>query len=126
MADPHRRHRFPRWDPDSRPPYPKRHDLRTQRWQGTLLVIAVCFVAIIFNTVFAKRLPPVEILILVLHIVGFIAIFNTLWVMALKSSVYNTPPAVFTQFTDGGNWGSIGLSCPIGMLSPVFAFIGKK
>jgi len=36
----------------------------------------------------------------------------------------NSAKMVFTQFTDGGNWGNIGLSCLVGMLGPVFTFIG--
>src|SRR6266487_341088 len=56
----------------------------------------------------------------ILHIVGFFAILVPLWVLAPR----NTAEAVFTQFTDGGNWGSIGLSCLIGIFSPVFSFIG--
>ena len=51
---------------------------------------------------------------------GFFAILVPLWVLAPR----NTAEAVFTQFTDGGNWGSIGLSCLIGIFSPVFSFIG--
>lgn len=91
-----------------------------QQWQGTLLIIAVSFFSIIFNTYLAKRLPLVEGIVLIFHVCGFFAILVPLWVLAPR----NTSSVVFTQFTDGGNWGSIGLSCLIGMLSPVFAFIG--
>ena len=91
-----------------------------ERWQGTLLIIAVAFFAIIFNTYLAKQLPVIENIILVLHLAGFFAILIPLWVLAPR----NTAEVVFTQFTDGGNWGNIGLSCLVGMLSPVFTFIG--
>ena len=91
-----------------------------ERWHGTLLIIAISFFAIIFNTYLAKRLPLVEGVILILHICGFFAILIPLWVLAPR----NAAEAVFTEFTDGGNWGNIGLSCLIGMLSPVFSFIG--
>jgi amino acid transporter len=91
-----------------------------ERWQGTLLIIAIGFLSIIFNSYLAKRLPLVENIILVLHITGFFAIFIPLWAMAPR----NSAKMVFTQFTDGGNWGSIGLSCLVGMLGPVFTFIG--
>jgi choline transport protein len=62
----------------------------------------------------------VENVILVLHITGFFAILIPLWALAPR----NSAEMVFTQFTDGGNWGSIGLSCLVGMLGPVFTFIG--
>ncbi|KAA6406935.1 MAG: amino acid transporter [Lasallia pustulata] len=91
-----------------------------ERWHSTLLMIAISFIAVFFNTVFAKYLPMVEGLILILHVFGFFAILVTLWVLAPRNSAKD----VFTTFTDGGNWGSAGLSTLIGMLSPVFAFIG--
>ena len=68
-----------------------------------------------------KHLPMVEGLILILHVFGFFAILIPLWVLAPR----NSAKAVFTEFTDGGNWNSMGLSTLIGILSPVFAFIGK-
>ena len=91
-----------------------------QRWQGTLLITAISFFAIVFNTYLAKRLPLVEGIVLILHICGFFAILIPLWVLAPRSGA----SAVFTQFNNGGNWSEMGLSILIGMLSPVFAFIG--
>lgn len=92
-----------------------------ERWHGTLLVIAVSFIAVIFNTVFVKQLPMVEGVILVLHVFGFFAILIPLWVLA----PHNSAKEVFTVFTDGGNWGSMGLSTLIGVLSPALSFIGR-
>jgi choline transport protein len=91
-----------------------------ERWQATLLVIAVSFFAIIFNTYLAKKLPLVEGIVLILHICGFFAILIPLWVLAPRSPA----SAVFGEFENGGGWSSVGLSVLIGMLSPVFAFIG--
>ena len=91
-----------------------------ERWHGTLLVMAISFIAVIFNTLFVKHLPMVEGMILTLHVFGFFAILIPLWVLAPR----NNAKVVFTEFTDGGNWGNKGLSTLIGMLSPVFAFIG--
>lgn len=83
-----------------------------QQWHGTLLIIAISFFAIIFNTYLAKRLPLIEGCILVLHVCGFFAILVPLWVLAPR----NTAKVVFTEFTDGGGWGNTGLACLIGML----------
>lgn len=91
-----------------------------ENWQTTLFIIAISFFSIIFNTYLANRLPLVEGIVLILHICGFFAILVPLWVLAPR----NTAEEVFTQFTDGGNWGNIGLSCLVGMLSPIFSFIG--
>jgi choline transport protein len=71
-----------------------------ENWQTTLFIIAISFFAIIFNTYLASKLPLVEGIVLILHICGFFASL------------------------DGGNWGNVGLSCLVGMLSPIFSFIG--
>lgn len=31
---------------------------------------------------------------------------------------------VFTEFHDGGGWGNTGLSCLVGLATPVWCFIG--
>ena len=97
-----------------------------QRWHGTLLVIAVSLFSLLFNILLGRRLALAETITLFLYIFGFIAILVTLWTLVPKSNVYNTSSAVFTQFTDGGGWGNTGLSCLIGMLSSVFAFLGMS
>lgn len=94
------------------------------RWQGTLLVIAITLFSLLFNVLLGRRLALAETITLFLHVLGFIAILATLWALVPKSDVYNTSSVVFTQFTDGGGWGNTGLSCLIGMLSPVVAFLG--
>ncbi|GJJ08674.1 hypothetical protein Clacol_002893 [Clathrus columnatus] len=91
-----------------------------EQWHATLLIIAVAFLAVIFNTILVKRLPLVETIALILHIAGFFVILISLWVLAPR----NSAKVVFTQFTDGGGWGNIGLSTLIGILSPIFAFVG--
>lgn len=91
-----------------------------EQWQGTLLIIAISFFSIIFNTYLARSLPLIEGVVLFFHLAGFLAILIPLWILAPK----NTAKAVFTEFTDGGNWGNTGLSCLIGMLSPIFTLIG--
>ncbi|KAH7128601.1 amino acid/polyamine transporter I [Dendryphion nanum] len=92
-----------------------------ERWHGTLLVIAVATFSIIFNTLLARKLPLIEGIILVLHIFGFFAIFITLWVLAPRS----TSSQVFTTFQDNAGWGSIGLSCLVGQLAPIFSLLGS-
>lgn len=56
-----------------------------------------------------------------LHILGFFAILIPLWVLA---DIPKPASEVFFDFQDGGGWGNQGLSCLVGMLSPVFSFIG--
>lgn len=91
-----------------------------ERWHGTLLIIAITVFAILFNTVLAKRLPMVEGLLLVLHVLGLFAIIITLWVLAPTADAYT----VWTQFTNAGNWNSDGTATMVGLLSPIISMIG--
>lgn len=91
-----------------------------ERWHGTLLVIAIIAFAIIFNTFLAQRLPMVEGLVLIIHLLGFFAIVIPLWILAPRNSAQD----VFTQFSNGGGWSSTGLSVMVGMLSPIYALLG--
>ena len=91
-----------------------------QPWHGTLIIIAVNIVSIVFNTFFARKLPLIEGLILILHVCGFFAILIPLWVFSPR-----TPAAtVFTDFENNGGWSSTALACLVGMTGPVYALIG--
>ncbi|KAF1844879.1 amino acid transporter [Cucurbitaria berberidis CBS 394.84] len=95
-------------------------DYVPKRWHLTLLVIGVITFCQVFNTFLASKLPLVEGIVLILHFAGFFAILIPLWVCGERSDAKE----VFTTFTDGGGWGNIGLSCLVGMLSPIFSLIG--
>jgi amino acid transporter len=71
----------------------EKYALEGQRpWHGTLLVIAVTAFAIFFNTALAKKLPLVEGLLLVLHVVGFFAIIIGESIKILQRSAFNVHP----------------------------------
>jgi amino acid transporter len=91
-----------------------------QRWHGTLLTIAMAAISTFFNTYGARQLPLLEGLVLLLHIFGFFGVLIPMWVLAPKQSVDD----VFFTFQDGGNWGSVGTACLVGMMSPIYSFIG--
>ncbi|PYI03375.1 amino acid permease [Aspergillus sclerotiicarbonarius CBS 121057] len=91
-----------------------------ERWHGTLLVIAITAFSILFNTFLAKNLPMVEGLILIIHVVGLFAIIIPLWVLAPR----NSPKAVFTDFNDGGGWGSAGTATLVGLSTTITSMIG--
>jgi amino acid transporter len=95
-------------------------DYMPEGWQGTLLVIAVTAFCIIFNTFLAKRLPMVEGLVLIIHILGFFAVLIPLWVLAPRASASD----VFTTFLNLGGWSTTGLAFFVGLLSPVYTLIG--
>jgi choline transport protein len=90
-------------------------------FHGTLIVIAVTVVCMVFNTFFAKKLPLIEGIILVLHVFGFFAILIPLWVLSPRSPA----SVVFGPLQDNGGWGSKGLAYLVGLIGPIYALMGK-
>ncbi|KIW86242.1 hypothetical protein Z517_01637 [Fonsecaea pedrosoi CBS 271.37] len=91
-----------------------------KRWHGTLLSMSTTVFCISFNTVLASRLPIIEGMVLILHIVGFFAIVITLWVMAPRADAHTA----LLDFTNNGGWASDGLSAMIGLLAPMAVLVG--
>lgn len=91
-----------------------------ERWHGTLLIIAIALMAIIFNTFFAQKLPFIEGVILLVHVFGFFAVLIPLWVLA----PLNSAEEVFLNVVDRGGWGNNGLACLVGLGAPIYALIG--
>lgn len=91
-----------------------------ERWHGTLLTIAVVAFVALFNTFLAKYLPLVEGMVLGLHIGGFIAILVPLWALGPRGDSRQ----IWTQFEDGGDWGSLGLATLVGLITPTTAILG--
>ena len=91
-----------------------------QQWHGTLLVMAVVSFAIIFNTGFAKKLPLIEGLILLIHIVGLFATVVPLWVLAPR----NTARVALLQLSNGGDWPTIGVAFMVGLLTSLGSMLG--
>jgi len=98
-----------------------------QAWHIVLLTIADITIAVVFNSFFARKLPLVEGLVLVLHVCGFFAILIPLWVFAPRHSSLD----VWTNFSQAQElpapsqpWPSIGLACLVGLSSSIYALIG--
>lgn len=89
-------------------------------WHGTLITIAVAAFSVLFNTVLARKLPIIEALILVIHVFAFFGILVTLWVLSPRADA----KAVFTEFSDGGGWGSLGGSALVGILAGILPLLG--
>lgn len=89
-------------------------------WQGTLMTMAIgllTFFVVGFGT---KRLPLLEVVILLLFILGFFGVLIPLWTLAPMAPAR----AVFTSFSNFGGWPSIGVACIVGQIAPVGAFVG--
>jgi amino acid transporter len=86
----------------------------------TLMMMAVALLCGFFNTYLARKLPLIEGIVLILHVLGFFAIMIPLWVLAPRSDAKE----VFTTFNNAG-WSSTGLSVLVGIISPCVSLIGS-
>ncbi|KAL8822278.1 MAG: hypothetical protein Q9191_006981 [Dirinaria sp. TL-2023a] len=93
---------------------------KAHQWHGTLLVIGVVAFAIIFNTTLAKRLPLIENMLLFVHALGLFAVIIPLLVMGKK----NSGKEALLQFTNAGNWSTMGTAVMIGLLTPLGSMMG--
>jgi amino acid transporter len=89
-------------------------------WQGALLTWAVIAVNIFINVVIPGLLPKFEVMIMILHLCGFVAILATLLATAQKGDAASV---WLTSFNEGG-WPTQGLSYCVGFLGNVATFVG--
>jgi choline transport protein len=89
-------------------------------WHGCLLSIAVAAHGVFFNTWLAKKLPLVEGIVLVIHILGFVAILVPLWVLSPRLDA----KTVFTKFNNGGGWNNQFTSFIAGMAAGIGPLLG--
>jgi amino acid transporter len=88
-------------------------------WHGTLLTFAFLIIGLLFNTFLARKLPMLEGIFVICHIVG-VVIFIPLWFLSPRRP--GGSPLV--EFYNPGGWSSVGLATMIGSLSPTSALIG--
>lgn len=90
-------------------------------WHQSLLMICIAALGTVMNTFGAKRLPLLEGLVFILHVVGWFATIIPLWVLAPKA----TSSQVFSTFSNNGGWASIGAACYIGSVTATGSFAGS-
>ena len=90
-----------------------------QRWHGTLLLYAVLLVTLFVNTVAVRILPALEGVILILHVLGFLAILIPLVHLAPISST----EFVFTAWSNSSGYPD-GLSWFVGLTTSSVLFVG--
>jgi choline transport protein len=88
-------------------------------WQGTLIVIGITIIVYLLTVWGAEAMPMFQNLMLIIHCLGFVVVVIVLLVLAPR----NPASVVFTQFTNGGGWNSMGLSLMIGQISALYALI---
>ncbi|KAI5923506.1 putative GABA permease [Camillea tinctor] len=89
-------------------------------WHGTLLIWATVALAWFVNSTLGRWLPKIEGFILYLHVLGFFAI--TIPLLHLSQRV--DAAQVFTTWSNGGGWPSMGLAFFVGIVTNVGPFIG--
>ena len=89
-------------------------------WRTTLLAWAVLAFAVFINTIASTALSKFEGLILVLHIIGFLAVLIPLLYLAPHNSSHD----VWAVFMNYGGWETQGYAFFIGLVGPVYAFVG--
>lgn len=92
-----------------------------QRWQATLIFYLMTSFVWLFNTRLGLCLPKLQVIVLIVHLVGFLATLIPLVYLAPKGK----PADVFQTFVNEGGWPSDGLSFFIGSIGAMFAFIGE-
>lgn len=97
-------------------------DYEPKRWQGTLLVFAMVIVLCVVNIWASNIWAQIQNGLLILHIVVFLAVIITLWVLAPHQSA----KAVFTEFTNSGGWPTMGLSLMVGQITALYAMLGTR
>jgi len=90
-----------------------------KRWHGSLLAIGYLFIVVLFNTVLARRLPLLEGIFVIIHMLGII-IFIPLWILSPRSE--GGSPLV--DFYNPGGWSSNGVATLVGSVVPVTALLG--
>lgn len=95
-------------------------DYEPKQWQGTLLTWLVVAVSVFINTVIPGALPRIEIMTVIFHVAGFIAIITVLWYF----SPHNSAHFVFASSLNEGGWPTQGLSYCVGFLGNVATFVG--
>lgn len=96
-------------------------DFNAQPWQCWLLVVAFCAGGMFLNTIGAKHLALLEVVVMVMFILGYAANIIVFWVM----SPHNSASAVFTTFENGGGWSSFGFGILTSQTSALYLLIGS-
>jgi amino acid transporter len=99
--------------------YPDTYD--PEPYQGTLLVFAMVAILYTVNVWGAALWPKMQNGLMILHVIGFFIVIIVLWVCAPHQSA----TAVFTQFTNGGGWNSMGLSLMVGQITAIYSLLGN-
>ena len=98
------------------------HDnFNAQPYQVWLFVFAFGIAAFLLNTVFARYLAVIEILIGAFFVLGYIANIVVFWVGSAK----NTATNVFGTFNNGDGWSNFGFGILTAQTAALYLIIGE-
>jgi hypothetical protein len=81
--------------------------------------MGIAVIAILFNTVLARKLPMIEAILVLLHVLGVVIVIP-LWVW----SPIRKGGSPLTEFYNPNGWSSYGVATWVGMLSTSASLIG--
>jgi hypothetical protein len=90
-------------------------------WHGTLLLWAVLLLCVFINVFASGALPTMEVVVLIVHILGF---FGILVPLVYLSGNYNSAQVIFTTFNNSGQWPTQALAFFVGLQGNALAFVG--
>ncbi|KAF1995268.1 amino acid transporter [Amniculicola lignicola CBS 123094] len=96
-------------------------DFHRSGWHGTLLLWASLLLCVVINIFISGALPSIEVVVLIIHILGF---FGILIPLVYLSPTHNSVKTVFTAFNNRNGWDSKGLVFFIGLQGSALAFVG--
>lgn len=97
------------------------HSFHREGWHGTLLLWAILMLSFVINVFVSSALPTIEIIVLIVHILGF---FGILVPLVYLSGTYNSAKQIFTTFNNGGKWPTQTLAFFVGLQGNALAFVG--
>ena len=97
-------------------------DYVAHTWHGTLICWAVIAFAVFINTVVSGLLPTIECLVLVVHVLGFVAVLVPL----VYLSPHGSTASVFQITLNSGGWPTQGMSYCVGFIGNVATFVGES
>jgi choline transport protein len=89
------------------------------RWHGSLLALAYLIIAVVFNTIFARKLPMIEGIFVICYILG-VLIMIPLWILSPRKG--GGSPLI--DFYNPSGWSSNGIATMVGSIAPVSSLIG--
>lgn len=90
-------------------------------WHGTLLLWGILLLCVFINVFISGALPTIEVVVLIVHILGF---FGILVPLIYLPSSHNSAEKIFTMFHNEGKWSTQALAFFVGLQGNALAFVG--